>query len=344
MRIVEHNDDSSGKIIDGLDPNYGEYGNILDILDFPLESFKLDDTSTDWDASNSQDLGPIPLDAFMGFYQSHVDNESMNKPPCGTRNALIRVESQQKEQVDFVVTNSNTTYRNGASTSRQIAISPETSAFQTPSPISVLESSGTCSCGKSLPIKFEMAIPVRARSKRGRPSNVNKWFLKTPIACTGSVAKKSSTSTKAKKRPRASEFSNSPEGLSGSFQQAMKRLPDDLNHTKKDVASMQLSVRTRRCSHCNVTKTPQWREGPLGKNTLCNACGVRYRSGRLFPEYRPAASPTFTPSLHSNSHRKVTEMRKNAIEEAVLVENPMSSLAEFVPMSNLFNESMSKKW
>ncbi|PNX68545.1 GATA transcription factor 9-like protein, partial [Trifolium pratense] len=43
--------------------------------------------------------------------------------------------------------------------------------------------------------------------------------------------------------------------------------------------------------------------------TLCNACGVRYRSGRLFPEYRPAASPTFEASLHSNSHKKVLEIR-----------------------------------
>uniref|UniRef100_A0A0D9VPH1 Uncharacterized protein n=1 Tax=Leersia perrieri TaxID=77586 RepID=A0A0D9VPH1_9ORYZ len=32
-------------------------------------------------------------------------------------------------------------------------------------------------------------------------------------------------------------------------------------------------------------------------------------SGRLFPEYRPANSPTFSPLLHSNSHRRVMEMR-----------------------------------
>ncbi|VFQ81494.1 unnamed protein product [Cuscuta campestris] len=68
----------------------------------------------------------------------------------------------------------------------------------------------------------------------------------------------------------------------------------------------------RRCAHCQVTKTPQWREGPAGPTTLCNACGVRYRSGRLFPEYRPVASPTFVPELHSNSHRKVVEMRRRA--------------------------------
>ncbi|XP_052211536.1 GATA transcription factor 4-like [Diospyros lotus] len=66
----------------------------------------------------------------------------------------------------------------------------------------------------------------------------------------------------------------------------------------------------RRCTHCSSEKTPQWRTGPLGPKTLCNACGVRYKSGRLVPEYRPAASPTFVLTQHSNSHRKVMELRR----------------------------------
>ncbi|KAL1167899.1 hypothetical protein V6Z11_A05G049300 [Gossypium hirsutum] len=60
----------------------------------------------------------------------------------------------------------------------------------------------------------------------------------------------------------------------------------------------------RKCLHCATDKTPQWRTGPMGPQTLCNACGVRYKSGRLVPEYRPAASPTFVLTKHSNSHRK----------------------------------------
>ncbi|KAJ9562850.1 hypothetical protein OSB04_008010 [Centaurea solstitialis] len=79
----------------------------------------------------------------------------------------------------------------------------------------------------------------------------------------------------------------------------------------------------RRCSHCQVHTTPQWRTGPLGPKTLCNACGVRFKSGRLFPEYRPACSPTFSDVIHSNSHRKVLEMRKK--RERGLVEPEFSS-------------------
>ncbi|XP_073272195.1 GATA transcription factor 9-like [Primulina huaijiensis] len=66
----------------------------------------------------------------------------------------------------------------------------------------------------------------------------------------------------------------------------------------------------RRCLHCASDKTPQWRTGPMGPKTLCNACGVRFKSGRLVPEYRPASSPTFITTRHSNSHRKVMELRR----------------------------------
>ncbi|XP_024522778.1 nitrogen regulatory protein GLN3-like [Selaginella moellendorffii] len=71
-----------------------------------------------------------------------------------------------------------------------------------------------------------------------------------------------------------------------------------------------VEVQPRRCTHCLSQKTPQWRAGPEGPKTLCNACGVRFKSGRLFPEYRPALSPTFLSEVHSNSHRKVLEMRR----------------------------------
>ncbi|KAC9404469.1 hypothetical protein R6Q59_030765 [Mikania micrantha] len=69
----------------------------------------------------------------------------------------------------------------------------------------------------------------------------------------------------------------------------------------------------RKCTHCLSQRTPQWRAGPQGPKTLCNACGVRYKSGRLLPEYRPAKSPTFVTNKHSNSHKKVLEMRMSVL-------------------------------
>lgn len=36
-----------------------------------------------------------------------------------------------------------------------------------------------------------------------------------------------------------------------------------------------------KCVHCLSTETPLWRSGPDGPKTLCNACGVRYKKGKL---------------------------------------------------------------
>eukprot|EP00258_Populus_trichocarpa_P041110 XP_024457129.1 GATA transcription factor 7 [Populus trichocarpa] len=71
--------------------------------------------------------------------------------------------------------------------------------------------------------------------------------------------------------------------------------------------------RKRICTHCQIDKTPQWRIGPLGPKTLCNACGVRYNTGRLLPEYRPAASPSFDQNKHSNLHKQILRRRANLI-------------------------------
>ncbi|XBI59554.1 hypothetical protein VPH35_040591 [Triticum aestivum] len=38
--------------------------------------------------------------------------------------------------------------------------------------------------------------------------------------------------------------------------------------------------RTMTCRQCHTTDTPQWRTGPDGPGTLCNACGIRYRMSR----------------------------------------------------------------
>ncbi|XP_065862887.1 GATA transcription factor 1 [Euphorbia lathyris] len=95
---------------------------------------------------------------------------------------------------------------------------------------------------------------------------------------------------------------------------------ENMRKVKPSVTSSSIG---RKCQHCGSEKTPQWRAGPLGPKTLCNACGVRYKSGRLVPEYRPASSPSFSSELHSNSHRKVLEMRKQKQMMGFMVAKPM---------------------
>ncbi|KAF5738157.1 GATA transcription factor 18-like [Tripterygium wilfordii] len=33
----------------------------------------------------------------------------------------------------------------------------------------------------------------------------------------------------------------------------------------------------RRCTNCDTTSTPLWRNGPRGPKSLCNACGIRFK-------------------------------------------------------------------
>ena len=156
---------------------------------------------------------------------------------------------------------------------------------------------------------FKTPIPAKARSKRTR-TGVPIWPVGSPSFTESSSSSTSSSSSSPPSSPWLI-YSNTAQNLE---QVCSEPNPPAKKPKKKpalDVPGSSGATQTpRRCSHCGVQKTPQWRTGPLGAKTLCNACGVRYKSGRLLPEYRPACSPTFSNELHSNHHRKVLEMRR----------------------------------
>jgi hypothetical protein len=137
----------------------------------------------------------------------------------------------------------------------------------------------------------ETAVPAKARSKRSRAAPGN-WASRLLVLSPTT----SSSDTEIIAGP-------TPHPNSGK-----KTIKVEARQKKRDGGVE--GCDGRKCLHCATDKTPQWRTGPMGPKTLCNACGVRYKSGRLVPEYRPAASPTFMLTKHSNSHRKVLELRR----------------------------------
>lgn len=59
------------------------------------------------------------------------------------------------------------------------------------------------------------------------------------------------------------------------------------------------SLDSGRCHGCGASVTPEWRMGPDGPRSLCNACGV---------------SPTFSSSLRSENHLESSNSRYEVID------------------------------
>lgn len=47
-------------------------------------------------------------------------------------------------------------------------------------------------------------------------------------------------------------------------------------HTNPAVGSTPRTAPPGRCHSCNISETPEWRRGPEGARTLCNACGLHF--------------------------------------------------------------------
>ncbi|XP_028773604.1 GATA transcription factor 8 [Neltuma alba] len=294
------------------------FDHIDDLLDFPAE---------DVDAS-ALPTGAGNCSAFPSIWTGESDSLPGSDSVFSGNNtsdlsAELSVPYEDIVQLEWLSNFVEDSFTGGSLTMKQVEQSCTTNndsghhQFQTSSPVSVLESSSSCSGEKPVaaPPRSppEMVVPVpcggRARSKRPRPATFKPRPAMQLISPASSVGENTQRNSDCENFVESHPVIKIPKQSSGEHKKKKKIKftcplgPADVNQQNGS------SQAVRKCMHCEITKTPQWRAGPMGPKTLCNACGVRYKSGRLFPEYRPAASPTFCPSLHSNSHKKVLEMR-----------------------------------
>lgn len=305
------------KDFSGVPDNFFE--DTLGCFDFPLEDVEPNgDDGEDWE-SKFRHLEPPSSNLLTTFSTALCGEDASSlEPNYNSCSVLLDGSLELKHWASSAE----------ASSSRSKPIlcrssdSKYSHLFQATSPVSVLESSGSsCPTENATTYYPKFVTPVkRPRSKLPRRGRQTFPFI--PTACASKKFYCSASSD-----PEL-EYYNDEEILDSSRKTQKKRNLMLLSSAVEMAPKMKQPVETRRCTHCHVTKTPQWREGPLGPKTLCNACGVRYRSGRLLPEYRPAASPTFVPLLHSNSHRKVLEMRKQTEQVT-----PTAAMDVLVPMA-----------
>ncbi|WCJ19320.1 GATA transcription factor 8 [Euphorbia peplus] len=317
------------------------FDQIDDLLDFPADDIDACLSGPEKNSSGN-------VNSYPSLWSTHSesipcsDSVFSHNQTVSDLSAELSVPYEDIVQLEWLSNFVEDSFSGGSMTMKKeesVSINKDLSnQFQTPSPVSVLESSSSCSGDQKTAPRSPEMIPSgrrgRARSKRPRPAT----FTPRPPMQLISPSNSSITETRVPQPfavPKAhSDSENCAESrlLIKLPKQAVSEhkkkkkikftLPlaqkAEMNNASGGAAVTQQQGAVRKCMHCEITKTPQWRAGPMGPKTLCNACGVRYKSGRLFPEYRPAASPTFIPSVHSNSHKKVVEMRTKVCENLVM--------------------------
>ncbi|XP_027363911.1 GATA transcription factor 8-like [Abrus precatorius] len=331
------------------------FDHIDDLLDFPVEDVDgaaaattLPSVAAAGNCNSLASIWPAESDSFPGSDSVFSGNSASDL------SAELSVPYEDIVQLEWLSNFVEDSFCGGSLTMKKVeepssCTTKEDSSsvhnqFHTSSPVSVLESSSSCSGGKTAPRSPEIYIPVpcgRARSKRPRPATFNPrpamQLISPASSFVGENMQPNVISTKA-----SSDSENFAE--SQPVTKVAKQASGEPKKKKKvklplpvgpaDIINQNANSQpVRKCMHCEITKTPQWRAGPMGPKTLCNACGVRYKSGRLFPEYRPAASPTFCASLHSNSHKKVLEMRCRGIDKSGFATHSAAS-PELIPNTN----------
>ncbi|EJU03571.1 hypothetical protein DACRYDRAFT_21118 [Dacryopinax primogenitus] len=91
-----------------------------------------------------------------------------------------------------------------------------------------------------------------------------------------------------KTRPRVEYRERPPNQLTPPLQTDSGKSLDDNDSEEEEKPKLQMKRRREGagpdCSGCHSTTTPEWRRGPMGPRTLCNACGLVY--GKLVNKKR----------------------------------------------------------
>ncbi|CAD5319745.1 unnamed protein product [Arabidopsis thaliana] len=259
--------------------------NFLDNLVDPTNDVSVEDIETgddegDWDAK-FQKLVPPPLDELMSLSYEFTCNGQRVQVQKHVPILLVILSQMYMDLNGFQFGNWDVKQSSSSEVFSTVDNSPPnvkvSKLLQSLSPVSVLKNTNGSGSPQNPNGDQKLAFLVKGiRSKRKRPTLLRVTFLKSFL-----------------------------------LEMSQQFAPDESESSEISALKKRKKNKSRRlkCTHCETTTTPQWREGPNGRKTLCNACGIRFRSGRLVLEYRPAASPTFIPTVHSNLHKKIIYMR-----------------------------------
>lgn len=96
-----------------------------------------------------------------------------------------------------------------------------------------------------------------------------------------------------------------------SFLKSFKTLFFNQKKSEKDKPKRKLKQKPGlKCLSCGTTETPEWRKGPQGSNTLCNACGIRW--SKKMRAQKELAAKTATTGANSSQPNPVNPSSNNS--------------------------------
>lgn len=90
----------------------------------------------------------------------------------------------------------------------------------------------------------------------------------------------------------------------------------------KHARSASTGSAVKKCLYCGSKSTPMWRRGPQGAGTLCNACGVKWKHGKILAggsssnssnDTGPTTTTSSTPATLSRERRGSDKKRKKSM-------------------------------
>ncbi|KXN86940.1 hypothetical protein AN958_09535 [Leucoagaricus sp. SymC.cos] len=135
-------------------------------------------------------------------------------------------------------------------------------------------------------------------------SNVNSMYVTSSLQS----GQYSNVFDDALKNTSGPSYDNSLVGANYTAENSQVQSPDDLEDgSRKKKLKKSHGTEQYVCRKCGRTDSPEWRKGPDGPKTLCNACGLRWaKQMRKFDE--PAeemasntSQPPSTPETESNT-------------------------------------------
>jgi hypothetical protein len=139
----------------------------------------------------------------------------------------------------------------------------------------------------------------------------------TPIAGSPPSSPPRAVDVKTSKRKFKQQQASEPTASTTSVTTAKRRRKEEASVTpvRPNLPSANTATSddepAKECLDCGRTKTNQWRSGPKGMSTLCNACGMRYTR-----RMKRQVTPTLTAS---NSTANSTVMRR----ESSVLDSPL---------------------